>query len=80
MRTGEVGLREPLPPSRGGRTQLHGILLSPRNGLPIPRQAMLTELNQRIREGRQGPDGLLYLLTDEEAGALLRLEPVETAQ
>jgi aldose sugar dehydrogenase len=61
-------------------TQLHRIVLSPRNGLPIRRQAMLTELNQRIREVRQGPDGLLYLLTDEEAGALLRLEPVETEQ
>ena len=41
------------------------------------RQALLTELNQRIREVRQGPDGLLYLLTDEENGALLRLEPVD---
>ena len=61
-------------------TQLHRIVLSPRNGLPIRRQAMLTELNQRIREVRQGPDGLLYLLTDEEDGALLRLEPVETPQ
>jgi glucose/arabinose dehydrogenase len=61
-------------------TQLHWIVLSPRNGLPIRRQAMLTELKQWIREVRQGPDGLLYLLTDEEAGALLRLEPVETPQ
>ena len=30
---------------------------------------------QRIREVRQGPDGLLYLLTDEDDGALLRIEP-----
>ena len=59
-------------------TQLHRIVLSPSNGLPIRRQAMLTELKQRIREVRQGPDGLLYLLTEEEDGALLRLEPVET--
>lgn len=41
----------------------------------IRREAMLTELRQRIREVRQGPDGLLYLLTDEQDGALLRLEP-----
>jgi glucose/arabinose dehydrogenase len=41
----------------------------------IRRESMLTELRQRIREVRQGPDGLLYLLTDEEDGALLRLEP-----
>ena len=36
---------------------------------------MLRELRQRIREVREGPDGFLYLLTDEEEGALLRLEP-----
>ncbi len=41
----------------------------------IRRESMLTELRQRIREVRQGPDGLLYLLTDEDPGALLRLEP-----
>jgi aldose sugar dehydrogenase len=45
-------------------------------GLPQrPWEPMLVELKQRIREVRQGPDGLLYLLTDEEAGALLRIEP-----
>ncbi len=33
------------------------------------------ELRQRIREVRQGPDGLLYLLTDEKVGAVLRIEP-----
>ena len=40
------------------------------------RESLLTELRQRIREVRQGPDGLLYLLTDEDDGALLRIEPV----
>ncbi len=30
----------------------------------------------RIRDVRQGPDGLLYLLTDADNGALLRLVPV----
>lgn len=29
----------------------------------------------RIRDVRVGPDGLIYLLTDEAQGALLRLEP-----
>ena len=51
------------------------IVMNPR-GLPIRRQSLLLELKQRIREVRQGPDGLLYLLTDEVAGALLRIEPV----
>jgi glucose/arabinose dehydrogenase len=42
----------------------------------LRRETMLTELRQRIREVREGPDGLLYLLTDEDEGALLRIEPV----
>ena len=41
----------------------------------LRREILLAELHQRIREVRQGPDGLLYLLTDEDAGALLRIEP-----
>ena len=57
--------------------QLQRVVLSPTNGLPTRRQPMLTELKQRIREVKQGQDGLLYLLTDEEAGALLRIEPVD---
>ena len=47
------------------------------NGGLIRQQSLLRELNQRIREVKQGPDGLIYLLTDEDDGALLRLEPVE---
>jgi glucose/arabinose dehydrogenase len=41
----------------------------------LRREVMLGELHQRIREVRQGPDGLLYLLTDEDEGALLKIEP-----
>jgi len=44
-------------------------------GEEMRREMLLTELRQRIRDVRQGPDGLLYLLTDENPGALLRLEP-----
>jgi glucose/arabinose dehydrogenase len=36
---------------------------------------MLTELHQRVRDIRQGPDGLIYLLTDEADGAVLTIEP-----
>lgn len=46
-------------------------------GLLVRQQSLLRELNQRIREVKQGPDGLIYLLTDEDDGALLRLEPVD---
>ncbi len=42
----------------------------------LRRESMLREFRQRIREVREGPDGLLYVLTDhEEDGALLRIEP-----
>jgi glucose/arabinose dehydrogenase len=44
-------------------------------GDELRRESMLTELKQRIRDVRQGPDGFLYLLTDEDQGALLRIEP-----
>jgi glucose/arabinose dehydrogenase len=36
---------------------------------------MLKNTIGRIRDVRNGPDGLLYLLTDEPRGALARLEP-----
>ena len=46
-------------------------------GLPTARDhSMLADLRQRIREVKPGPDGLLYVLTDENAGAVLRIEPV----
>jgi glucose/arabinose dehydrogenase len=32
-------------------------------------------VKQRVRDVRQGPDGDIYLLTDEQDGRLLRLEP-----
>ena len=41
----------------------------------LRRESMLREFRQRIREVREGPDGFLYLLTDEDDGALLRIEP-----
>jgi glucose/arabinose dehydrogenase len=33
------------------------------------------DIGRRVRDVRQGPDGHLYLLTDEESGKLLRIEP-----
>lgn len=41
----------------------------------LRREALLRELRQRIRDVRQGPDGLLYLATDAKEGAILRIEP-----
>jgi len=41
----------------------------------LRRETLFTELHQRMRDVRQGPDGLLYVVTDEEDGALLRIAP-----
>ena len=46
-------------------------------GLSITREPILTEIKQRIRDVRMGPDGLLYVLTDQNPGVLLRIEPAE---
>jgi len=43
----------------------------------LRREALLRELRQRIRDVRQGPDGLLYVMTDEKEGAVLRIEPAQ---
>jgi glucose/arabinose dehydrogenase len=43
----------------------------------LRREPMLVELRQRIRDIRQGPDGYLYVLTEENQGALLRIEPAQ---
>ena len=41
----------------------------------LRREPLLVELKQRLRDVRQGRDGLLYVLTAEDDGALLRIEP-----
>jgi aldose sugar dehydrogenase len=43
----------------------------------IRREELFVDLRQRIRDVEQGPDGFLYVLTDEQDGALLRLEPAD---
>jgi glucose/arabinose dehydrogenase len=43
----------------------------------IRREMLLTEFRQRIRDVKQGPDGYVYLLTAENPGALLKLEPAQ---
>jgi glucose/arabinose dehydrogenase len=43
----------------------------------VRREPMLRELQQRIRDVRQGPDGYLYVLTEENDAALIRIEPAE---
>jgi aldose sugar dehydrogenase len=37
---------------------------------------LLADLGERVRDVRQGPDGLLYILTDAADGKLIRLLPI----
>ena len=46
------------------------------NGGELRREALLTDLQQRIRDVRQGPDGRIYLLTEEAEAALLVIDQV----
>ncbi|GAB3541933.1 PQQ-dependent sugar dehydrogenase [Noviherbaspirillum agri] len=41
----------------------------------VKEEKLLENLKQRIRDVREGPDGLLYVLTDEDKGQLIRLQP-----
>jgi glucose/arabinose dehydrogenase len=43
----------------------------------LRRESLLADLHQRIRDVRQGPDGLIYVVTDEDDGALLRISPAQ---
>ena len=66
------GLREGEVPRTG---QLQRIEFNER-WEEIRRESLLGELKQRIRDVREGPDGLLYVLTAEAPdGAVLRIEP-----
>lgn len=38
-------------------------------------EILFAELNERIRDVRSGPDGAVYLLTDQQDGRLLKITP-----
>jgi len=40
-------------------------------------ERLLQELGERIRDVRQGPDGAIYLVTDNAAGRILRVSPAK---
>jgi glucose/arabinose dehydrogenase len=44
-------------------------------GLLVEAERMFSSYKKRIRDLREGPDGLIYILTDEDDGELLRLVP-----
>jgi len=59
-----------------GTGRLHRILLNEKME-ELRREELLVDLHQRIRDVKQGPDGLLYVATDEVHGAILRIEPAQ---
>lgn len=48
-----------------------------KDGKPIKEERLLKGIGARIRDVRQGPDGALYLLTDEDDGRILRVTPAK---
>jgi glucose/arabinose dehydrogenase len=70
MRTGEIN-----------RTGFIERIVFNGRGEEMRREALLLELKKRFRDVRQGPDGLLYALAEDEMtgrggeGAVLRIEP-----
>lgn len=66
MRTGEITV---------GTGHLQRVVFNSKQE-QIRREILLWDLHQRIRDVRQGPDGLIYLLT-EDTGLILRIEPAE---
>jgi glucose/arabinose dehydrogenase len=51
------------------------VRLELQDGKVAHEERFLTGKLGRVRDVRQGPDGLLYLLTDEDTGRLVRLKP-----
>jgi aldose sugar dehydrogenase len=43
----------------------------------LRREPLLVDMRRRIRDVKEGKDGLLYALTDDDDGAILRIEPAE---
>ena len=57
---------------------VHRVGFNEKKGL-MGRETLVGDLRQRIRDVRQGPDGLLYLAVDANPGGILRIEPAQTS-
>jgi len=66
LRTGEIP----------GTGHVERILFNPEMQ-ELRRESLLVNLRQRVRDIRMGPDELLYVLTGEDEGAVLRIEPAD---
>lgn len=59
----------------GGLASQALVRLVMERGVVTLEERYLGEVGQRIRDVLEGPDGLLYVITDEDPGSLLRLRP-----
>src|SRR5690606_4337775 len=59
----------------GALVEEHLNRLDLEDGRVVGEEKLLLDRGQRIRDGAQGPDGLIYVLTDGECAQLLRLSP-----
>lgn len=61
----------------GALVEEHLSRLDLEDGRVVGEERLLGDLGQRIRDVAQGPDGLVYVLTDKENAKILRLSPAE---
>jgi glucose/arabinose dehydrogenase len=61
-----------------GSLKFMQVVRVPMDGTRAGTPETVIELGQRVRDLRQGPDGLLYVLTEAPKGRIVRLEPVAT--
>lgn len=59
----------------GGLSGQQLVRLELKDGRVVGEEKLLRDRCKRIRDVRQGPDGLLYAITDEENGEVLRISP-----
>ena len=59
----------------GGLASQRLVRLVIKDNRVVGEEHLLTERRQRVRDVRQGPDGLLYIVTDQADGELWRITP-----
>jgi glucose/arabinose dehydrogenase len=59
----------------GGLSGMQLVRLEMKNGRVVGEEKLLRDRCKRIRDVRQGPDGYLYVLTDESDGQIWRIRP-----
>jgi glucose/arabinose dehydrogenase len=59
----------------GGLASMRLVRVQIENGRVVREEHLLADRNKRIRDVRQGPDGALYVVTDDQAGELWKIVP-----